>query len=123
MKRRVRFVYLLVILALALGCGFSYIRCSLRRAREATLKLDLVTIRLAVVNYTRDKDRGPQSLQDLMNARYLAEIPTDLFTQKKDWIPDGTGINLRAEQAIPEITSVHSASGRIGCNDIEYNLW
>jgi|ERR1700728_443562 len=123
MKRRIRFVCLVVILALALVCGFSYLRCSLRRTREATLKLDLFTIRLAVANYTRVQDRGPRSIQDLVDGHYLTQIPTDPFTRKKDWMPDVDNTDFRADQAIPEITSVNSASNEVGCNGIAYNLW
>jgi len=123
MKRRIPFVCLLVILDLTLICSFSYSRCSLRRMREATLKLDLFMIRLAVANYTYVQDRGPRSIQDLVDAHYLIQIPVDPFTRKKDWMPNITNAGFRADQAIPEITSVHSASNEVGRNGIAYNMW
>jgi len=123
MKRRISFVCLLGMLELALICSFSYSRCLVRRMREATLKLDLFMIRLAVTNYTRVQDRGPQSLQDLVDAHYLIQIPTDPFTRKKDWMPDVNNAGFRADQAIPEITSVHSASNGVGRNGVAYNMW
>jgi len=91
--------------------------------REATLKLDLFMIRLAVANYTYVQDRGPRSIQDLVDAHYLIQIPVDPFTRKKDWMPNITNAGFRADQAIPEITSVHSASNEVGRNGIAYNMW
>jgi hypothetical protein len=43
-------------------------------------------MRQAIDQYTLDKDKPPQSLQDLMNGHYLEEIPMDPFTRKKDWV-------------------------------------
>lgn len=85
------------------------------------LKLDLFTIRIAIENYTLDKDQGPKSLQDLVSGHYLKEIPTDPFTHKKDWVSDME--DLRAEPTFPEMASVHSASDQVGCNGIAYSLW
>ena len=123
MRHRVRLICITVIAALVFGLGFFHLRCSLRRTREATLKLDLFKIRIAIINYTLDKDQGPKSLQDLVGGHYLKEIPTDPFTHKKDWVSDITDPELRAEPTVPEMASVHSASDQVGCNGLAYNLW
>jgi general secretion pathway protein G len=122
-RRRVRLIIVAVIVTLVLVLGYFYLRCSLRRAPEAALKLDLFTIRIAIENYTLDKDRGPKSVQDLVSGHYLKEIPIDPFTHKKDWVPDITDPDLRTDQTVTEIASVHSASERLGCNGIAYNSW
>ncbi len=123
MKRRVRLVPLIIVLASALACGFFYLRYSSRRAREATLKLDLVTMRLAIDKYTLDKEQAPQSLQDLMNGRYLKEIPTDPFTRKKDWVPQFDSVVLSPEQSSTGMVDVHSSSRGVGSNGMAYNEW
>jgi hypothetical protein len=71
MKRRVRFVSLLVLASALVG------GCSTRSERERILKQDLVTMRMAIDNYTLEKQAAPQSLQALVNGHYLKEIPTD----------------------------------------------
>src|SRR5258708_14944328 len=86
MKRPVRLVPVIVVLASAVACGLFYSRYS-SRAREATQQLGLRTIQVAIDHYTLDKQQPPQSLQDLINGHYLKEIPTDPFTGKKDWVP------------------------------------
>jgi general secretion pathway protein G len=123
MKRRVRFVSLIVVLASALVFGFFYQRYSSRRAREATLKFDLLTMREAIDNYTLDKQQPPQSLQALVNGHYLKEIPTDPFTRKKDWVPQFDDVVLSPEQLSTGMVDVHSASSQVSSNGIPYNEW
>src|ERR1700674_2984536 len=98
MKRRILLASLMLILIAALTRGFFYLRYSIRRAREATLKADLFVIRKAIIDYTLEKNKTPQSMQDLMNEHYLKEIPTDPFTRKKDWVPITSDILLSPYQ-------------------------
>jgi general secretion pathway protein G len=65
MKRRVRFISLLVLAAAFAG------GCSTRPERGRTLKHDLKVMRQAIDNYTLSKEQAPQSLQDLVNGHYL----------------------------------------------------
>jgi general secretion pathway protein G len=123
MKRRVRFVYLIAVLASALACGFFYLRYPPPRARERTLKLDLFTMRQAIDAYTLDKQQPPQSLQDLIKGHYLKEIPTDPFTRKKDWVPYFGDTVLSSEQKAIGIADVHSGSDQVGSNGMAYNEW
>jgi len=80
-------------------------------------------MRLAIDNFTLDKERAPQSMQDLVNGHYLKEIPTDPFTHEKDWVPYFSDIVLNPDQTATGIADVHSASGQVGSDGIAYNLW
>ncbi len=61
---------------------------SILHARESALKQDLTTLRSAIDQYTLDKEKAPQSLDDLVQAGYLREIPKDPITGKADtWQP------------------------------------
>jgi general secretion pathway protein G len=117
MKCRVRFVSLFV-LACALVGG-----CSTRSERERILKRDLMMMRQAIDNYTLNKERAPQSLQDLANGSYLKEIPTDPFTRKKDWVLQFDSVVLSPEQRSTGVVDVHSASSQVDSNGIPYNEW
>src|SRR5712691_7882161 len=86
MKRPVRLVFLILVLVATLAFAFSGNICRFN-AREAALKQDLFVMRQAIDQYTLDKKQPPQTLQDLVDAHYLREIPTDPFTRKKDWVP------------------------------------
>jgi len=122
-KRRGRILSAIFILTAVLVGGFFYLRYPSRREREATLKLDLVTMRLAIDKYTLDKEQAPQSLQDLLNRHYLKEIPTDPFTRKRDWVPQFDSVVLSPEQSSTGMVDVHSASGRVGGNGMAYSEW
>ena len=52
----------------------SYIK-SVQKAEEAVLREDLHTLRTAIDSYTVDKEKAPQSLEDLVQAGYLKSIP------------------------------------------------
>lgn len=80
-------------------------------------------MRGAIDGYTVDKEQAPQSLQDLVNEGYLKEIPTDPFTQKKDWVPEFTDTVLTINQTTTGIGDVHSNSSQVGSNGIAYNDW
>jgi general secretion pathway protein G len=70
-----------------------------------------------------DRERAPQSLQDLVHAHYLKEIPTDPFTRIKDWVPEFTDTALTFKQTMTRIGGVHSNSTQVGDNGIAYNGW
>jgi general secretion pathway protein G len=117
MKRRVRFVSLLV---LASGLASA---CSAQRELEATLKRDLLMMRDAIDNYTLDKKQAPQSRQDLVDGHHLREIPADPFTRKKDWVPQFDSVVLSPTQTSTGIVDVHSNSTQVGGNGAPYNEW
>jgi general secretion pathway protein G len=117
MKRRVRFVSL-IALGVALATG-----CSAQQKREATLKDDLLIIRQAIDKYTLDKEQAPHSLQDLVKEHYLKEIPTDPFTEKKDWVPQFDEVVLSPQQSSTGMVDIHSASGSVGSNGVAYSEW
>ena len=62
---------------------------SVRRAREAVLKEDLFRMRDAIDQYYADKNKYPQSLQDLVTDGYLREIPKDPITNSRRHLDDG----------------------------------
>ena len=71
---------------------------AVRQAREAVLKEDLHTMRSAIDSYTADKQKAPQSLDDLVNEGYLREIPIDPMTNTREW-------GKRSDQDDPKSTS------------------
>jgi general secretion pathway protein G len=56
-----------------------------RNAKEVTLKDTLFKLRDSVDKYTLDKEEAPQSLEDLVKAQYIREVPIDPITGQKDW--------------------------------------
>jgi general secretion pathway protein G len=117
MKPRIRFVSLLVLASALVG------GCTTRSERERILKQNLMVMRQAIDQYTLDKQKAPQSLQDLVNGHFLKEIPTDPFTRKKDWVPQFDDVVLSPEQSSTGVVDVHSASGQNDSKGIPYKEW
>lgn len=97
---------------------------SVIRAKEAVLRQDLKTMRDQIDNYTMDKEKAPQSLQDLVDAGYLRAIPKDPFTGTSDtWQAESSDTLQSLDQTEPGITDVHSGSSATGSDGTAYNTW
>lgn len=98
---------------------------ALRHAREAVLKEDLQTMRGAIDSYTMDKQKGPQSLDDLVQEGYLREIPEDPMTHAKDtWVTDTSDAMYSLDQTDSGgISDVHSGAQDMGSDDQPYSSW
>jgi general secretion pathway protein G len=97
---------------------------SVRRAKEAVLRQDLKTMRDQIDNYTMDKEKAPQSLQDLVDANYLRKIPKDPFTNSTEtWQAESTDTLQSLEQTEPGISDVHSGSSETGSDGTPYSSW
>ena len=95
-------------------------RDSVRRARESVLWQDLFQLRSLISQYTVDKQKPPQSLDDLVKAGYLKQIPVDPMTGKADWDVDVIMDPVRHE---PGISSVRSSSQKVSGGGTVYYTW
>jgi general secretion pathway protein G len=113
------------IMLILVTVGVPMYQGSIKRARESVLRQNLFTLRSVISQYTLDKQKAPQSLEDLMQAGYLKQIPRDPITDKADWTVDQEENTIMSpdEQDEGGITDVHSASAAIGTNGSAYNTW
>lgn len=97
---------------------------AIRNAREAVLKEDLRVMRSAIDSYTMDKQKAPQSLQDLVQEGYLKVIPEDPMTKSRDtWNTDVSDSLHSLDQTDPGIDDVHSGSQDTGSDGQPYSTW
>jgi len=98
---------------------------SIWRARESVLKQNLFAIRSVISQYTLDKQKAPQSLEDLVTAGYFKQIPNDPMTGRNDtWtVEEETDTIMTADQQEPGIYDVHSGSTATGSDGTAYNTW
>jgi general secretion pathway protein G len=93
-------------------------------AREAALREDLQVMRHAIDAYTVDKQKGPQSLQDLVSAGYLKAIPKDPITGRTDtWSATQSDMLATVDQTDPGIDDVHSGAQQTSLEGTAYNTW
>ena len=97
---------------------------AVKHAQEAVLREDLHVMRTAIDSYTMDKQKAPQSLDDLVQNGYLKEIPEDPMTHSKEtWVADQSQNLYSLDQTDPGIDDVHSGSNEQGSNSQPYNTW
>jgi general secretion pathway protein G len=90
--------------------------------REAVLRNDLYHMRSLLDQYAADKQRLPQSLEDLVTEGYMRELPVDPMTGQKDWVPV-TGEDFNSTSGEQGVTGVHSASTDISTEGTPYSEW
>jgi general secretion pathway protein G len=97
---------------------------SIVHAREAVLRQDLFTLRNAIDQFTLDKQRAPQALDDLVQAGYLKQIPKDPFTNSPEtWQIAMEDTLLSVDQTQPGISDVHSGSNLTATDGTAYSSW
>jgi general secretion pathway protein G len=96
---------------------------SVVQARESVLRSNLATLRSVISQYTLDKQKAPQSLDDLVTAGYLRQIPLDPLTRQPNWEVVQEDVMMAVDQQEPGITDVHSASTASASDGTAYNTW
>ena len=97
---------------------------AVKGAKESVLREDLHVMRQAIQAYTMDKQKAPQSLQDLVDAGYLREIPVDPMTRSADtWNTDQSDAMSSVDQTEPGIDDVHSGDEDTGSDGQPYSSW
>ena len=100
-------VMTIIVILAAVGVT-SYQQIQLK-ARETILKEDLRTMRKMIDQYAADKEKLPQSLDDLVTDGYMREVPIDPITGQKDWVVD-VGDDTVSRDGGTGVVDVHSAA-------------
>lgn len=94
------------------------------KARETVLMEDLYQLRRAIDAYFADRAHYPDTLDELVEAKYLRDLPRDPFTEQNDsWETVPPEAADDGELAEGGVFDVHSGSDRVGLNGLPYNEW
>ena len=116
-------IVMAIIMILATIAIPIYVR-TLQRAKEATLREDLHTMRTAIDSYTIDKEKAPDSLDDLVQAGYLKSIPVDPITSSNEtWITGMSDTMTDINETQGGLDDVHSGSQALASDGTTYNTW
>jgi general secretion pathway protein G len=116
-------IVILIILILVSVAVPNY-RTSVVHARESVLRQNLFTLRSVISQYTLDKQKAPQSLDDLVQAGYVKQIPNDPIPTKPDWTVNQEDSTLMSvDQQDSGIDDVHSSSDVVSSDGTAYNTW
>jgi general secretion pathway protein G len=93
------------------------------QARESVLRSNLSTLRNVISQYTLDKQKAPQSLDDIVQGGYLRQVPLDPMTRQPNWEVVQEDVMMAVDQQEPGITDVHSASSGTASDGTAYSTW
>lgn len=120
----IEMIIVIAIMGILIGIAAPIYKTHLLHARETVLKEDLFSMRQAIDQYTQDKNKAPQALDDLVSAGYLHALPKDPFTSSAEtWQPVQEDLVETPEQSEPGITDVHSGSNQTSSEGTAYSTW
>jgi general secretion pathway protein G len=112
------------IIVILLSVAIPRYQASILHARETVLRDDLYNLRMVIDEYTLDKQKAPQSLQDVVDANYLKQLPKDPFTNSREtWVPVTDDSIMSPDQSQPGIVDVHSGSDLNSSEGTAYSTW
>jgi len=95
---------------------------TIMHARETVLRDDLFRMRSLIDQYSADKGKLPGTLDDLVSAGYMREIPVDPITDQKDW-NTVNGDDPYSSEGGSGIIDIHSSSGEVSTEGTAYSEW
>ena len=114
----------ITIIAILAAIAVPMYRATVRNARETILKDNLHTLRRVIDQYTADKKKAPQALQDLVDAGYFKELPVDPITNSNStWQPVNDTAVTSPDQTEAGIMDVHSGATGVAADGTAYNTW
>jgi general secretion pathway protein G len=117
-------IIVMAIIAILVSISVPIYANMIRRAKEAVLREDLHTLRTAIDSYTVDKEKAPESLDDLVQAGYLKAVPVDPMTQSSEtWITGESDTMTDIDETQSGMNDVHSGSQDISSEGTSYNTW
>jgi general secretion pathway protein G len=120
----VEIMVVLTIIVILISMAIPIYSRSILRAKESVLKNNLFTMRTVIDNYTYDKQKAPQSLQDLVSEGYLQKVPIDPMTgNNQGWRTIMEEASQSVNQSEPGIFDVKSTSDKIGLDGTPYADW
>jgi general secretion pathway protein G len=119
----IELVLVISIISILLAIAIPLYSRSILAARERALRSDLNLLRQDIWKYTMDKQRAPQSLDDLRAAGYIDKIPDDPMTNEPNWEVVQDEVLISVDQQDPGVTDVHSASNATAMDGTAYSSW
>ncbi len=120
----IELMIVMAIIVILVSISIPYYQKSILRAKESVLHNNLFTIRTVLDEYTYDKQKAPQSLQDLVSEGYLREVPRDpIEGNNPSWkiIMEDAGQSVNQNE--PGIFDVHSGSDKMSLDGTPYSEW
>jgi general secretion pathway protein G len=120
----VEMMVVVTIMVILISVAIPIYQKSIVRAKESVLKNNLFTMRTVIDNYSYDKGKAPQNLQDLVTEGYLQKLPVDPMTgNNQTWRTVMEDATQSVSQSEPGIFDVHSGSEKTSLDGTAYAEW
>jgi len=119
----IELIIVMAIISILMAIAIPQYQKSLRRTKETMLHSHLQTLRTVIDEYTFDKKKAPQMLQDLVTEGYLRAVPLDPITENDEWRTIQEDSLTAVDQTDPGIYDVRSLSDQISLEGTPYSEW
>ena len=114
----VELLVVLAILALLLTLAVPRYFTSIDRAKETALKEDLNILRDSIDKFYGDTGQYPESLDELVEKKYIRKIPIDPITDKNN-----TWVLVEALPPLNGVSDVQSGTDAVAKDGTAYSDW
>jgi len=120
----IEMIIVMAIISILIAIAVPLYQKSLLRTKESLLKNNLFTLRTVIDEYTYDKQKAPQTLDDLVNDGYLRAVPLDPITNStQTWRLVMEDALTSVDQTMPGIYDVRSGSDQKSLEGTPYAEW
>jgi general secretion pathway protein G len=119
----IELIIVMAIISILIAIAVPLYQRTITGAKESLLKNNLFTLRTTIDEYTYDKKKAPQQLQDLVTAGYLRGVPVDPITGNDQWITVMEDALTAVDQTDPGIWDVRSRSDQKSLSGTPYSEW
>ncbi|MCL6544576.1 MAG: prepilin-type N-terminal cleavage/methylation domain-containing protein [Bryobacteraceae bacterium] len=120
----VELMIVMTVITIIVAVAVPIYQRSIVRAKESVLKNNLFTLRTLIDEYTFDKQKAPQTLEDLVREGYLRQVPVDPMTgSNQTWRIIMEDAMASVNQTEPGIFDVRSGSDQISLEGTPYSEW
>jgi len=118
----VELVVVISMILILLSIALPMYNQSIIRAKEAKLHQNLTTLNKVIQEYSLDKKKAPQSLEDLVPG-YLKFIPEDITGRSDTWVTEAEDSENAWDPSQTGIAGVHSGSNETSSDGSAYSTW
>ena len=119
----IELIIVMAIISILVAVAVPIYQKSIMRAKESVLRQNITTLRTVIDEYTFDKKKAPQQLQDLVTGGYLRAVPLDPITGNDQWITIMEDALTAVDQTDPGIWDVRSRADQKSLEGTPYSEW
>jgi general secretion pathway protein G len=120
----IELMIVMAVVAILMSVAVPQYQKSLTRGKETILRQNLFSMRTVIDEYTYDKQKAPQTLEDLVQAGYLRKVPLDPMTgSDHSWKPVMEDATNTVNQSEPGLFDIRSGSDKVSLEGTPYSEW